>query len=38
MKDILQGNAKEEIIPPFWDGQASERIVDVLLSKCINRP
>lgn len=33
MEDILQGNAKEGIIPPFWDGKASERISDVLVEK-----
>jgi UDP-N-acetylglucosamine 2-epimerase (non-hydrolysing) len=29
---ILDGNAKRGVIPPLWDGRASERIVDVLLS------
>jgi UDP-N-acetylglucosamine 2-epimerase (non-hydrolysing) len=33
MEDILRGNAKQGVIPPFWDGQASERIADVLISK-----
>ena len=28
---ILHGEAKQSSVPPLWDGQASERIADVLL-------
>jgi UDP-N-acetylglucosamine 2-epimerase (non-hydrolysing) len=30
-REILSGNAKKGDIPPLWDGQAAERIVDILL-------
>jgi len=31
MMAILEGRAKKGTIPPFWDGQAAERIAEVLL-------
>jgi UDP-N-acetylglucosamine 2-epimerase (non-hydrolysing) len=31
MMEILEGRAKKGTIPPFWDGQAAERIAEVLL-------
>jgi UDP-N-acetylglucosamine 2-epimerase (non-hydrolysing) len=33
MEDILSGNAKQGVIPPLWDGNASERIADILVEK-----
>ena len=33
MLKILDGEAKEGSIPPFWDGQTAERICAVLLEK-----
>jgi UDP-N-acetylglucosamine 2-epimerase (non-hydrolysing) len=30
-REILSGNGKKGNVPPLWDGQAAERIVDVLL-------
>jgi UDP-N-acetylglucosamine 2-epimerase (non-hydrolysing) len=30
---ILNGNGKEGKIPKFWDGKASERIVNILLGR-----
>lgn len=33
MEDILNGNAKKGVIPPFWDGKASERIANILVEK-----
>jgi UDP-N-acetylglucosamine 2-epimerase (non-hydrolysing) len=30
-REILSGNGKKGSVPPFWDGRAAERIVDVLL-------
>ncbi len=36
MEDILSGNSKQGIIPPLWDGKASERIANVLVSKFFN--
>ena len=31
MMEILEGRATKGTIPPFWDGQAAERITEVLL-------
>lgn len=31
--NILEGRSKKGIIPPLWDGQAAERIRDVLLAE-----
>lgn len=31
-REILSGRGKKGAVPPLWDGQAAERIVDVLLS------
>jgi len=28
----MEGEWKKGIIPPFWDGKTSERIIDVLSS------
>jgi len=33
MEEILKGNAKKGIIPPLWDGQAAERIAEILVGK-----
>jgi UDP-N-acetylglucosamine 2-epimerase (non-hydrolysing) len=33
MEDILNGNAKQGVIPPLWDGKASERIANILVEK-----
>lgn len=33
MEDILNGNAKQGVIPPLWDGKASERIANILVKK-----
>ena len=33
MEDILNGNAKQGVIPPLWDGKASERIANILVDK-----
>ncbi|MEM1326658.1 MAG: UDP-N-acetylglucosamine 2-epimerase (non-hydrolyzing) [Bacteroidota bacterium] len=33
MEAILDGKAKAGIIPPFWDGQTSERIAAILVEK-----
>lgn len=33
LKKIIRGNWKKSIIPKYWDGFASERIVAILLSK-----
>jgi UDP-N-acetylglucosamine 2-epimerase (non-hydrolysing) len=30
-REILSGNAKKGDIPPLWDGQAADRIADILL-------
>ena len=35
---ILAGKGKPGRIPPFWDGRAAGRIVDVLLTKLLNDP
>lgn len=32
-QDILNGKAKKGVIPPLWDGKASERIAEKLLEK-----
>lgn len=32
IKKIMEGEWKKGIIPPFWDGKTSERIIDVLSS------
>jgi UDP-N-acetylglucosamine 2-epimerase (non-hydrolysing) len=37
-QDILGGKGKPGRIPPFWDGHAAERIVDVLLKKLLVDP
>ncbi|MCU0341310.1 MAG: UDP-N-acetylglucosamine 2-epimerase (non-hydrolyzing) [Spirosomaceae bacterium] len=29
--EILEGRAKKGIVPPLWDGQAAERIADILV-------
>jgi UDP-N-acetylglucosamine 2-epimerase (non-hydrolysing) len=31
MRQILRGQIREGIIPPFWDGMAAERIAEILL-------
>ena len=31
--EILEGRAKKGKIPPFWDGKAAERIVDIILKE-----
>lgn len=33
---ILKGHTKKGAIPPLWDGNAAERIVEILREKCIN--
>ncbi len=33
IESILNGNAKEGIVPPLWDGKAAERITSVLFEK-----
>lgn len=33
MESILRGDAKQGVVPPLWDGKASERITDVLVNK-----
>lgn len=33
VKSILNGDMKTGKIPPFWDGKAAERIVDIILEK-----
>lgn len=33
MEAILNGNAKQGVIPPFWDGKAAERIARILVEK-----
>jgi UDP-N-acetylglucosamine 2-epimerase (non-hydrolysing) len=33
MEAILSGQAKEGIIPPFWDGKTAERIADILIDR-----
>lgn len=35
--EILSGNPKKGVIPPFWDGRASERIADIVLENIRNR-
>jgi UDP-N-acetylglucosamine 2-epimerase (non-hydrolysing) len=30
---ILEGKTKRAVVPPLWDGQASERIADVLVGR-----
>jgi len=35
---ILHGEAKQSSVPPLWDGQASERIADVLLESASRSP
>ncbi len=32
-KEILSGNVKKGIIPPFWDGKTAERITEILIEK-----
>jgi len=32
MVEILEGRTKKGIIPPLWDGNAAERIADVLVN------
>lgn len=34
--DILNGNAKKGSVPPLWDGNAAERIAEILREKYIN--
>jgi len=36
MNDILDGNTKQGIIPPLWDGYAAKRIAEILISKYHN--
>jgi UDP-N-acetylglucosamine 2-epimerase (non-hydrolysing) len=31
--NILEGRAKTGVVPPLWDGQAAERIRDILLKE-----
>jgi UDP-N-acetylglucosamine 2-epimerase (non-hydrolysing) len=31
--EILEGRTKEGIIPPLWDGNAAERIADILVKR-----
>jgi len=31
--EILNGNSKKGVIPPLWDGKASERIAEVLINQ-----
>lgn len=31
VNEILSGNPKKGVIPPFWDGRTSERIADIVL-------
>jgi UDP-N-acetylglucosamine 2-epimerase (non-hydrolysing) len=31
---IIEGHEKHGEIPPFWDGQAGDRIVEILVKKC----
>ena len=31
MEEILSGKAKKGVIPPLWDGKASERVADILV-------
>ena len=38
MQKILRGEAKQSAVPPFWDGQASKRIADILLDNAIRSP
>jgi len=33
-KDILSGNMKDGVIPPFWDGKAAVRIAKILADYC----
>jgi len=33
MEAILKGKAKKGIIPPFWDGQAADRIASIIVKK-----
>jgi UDP-N-acetylglucosamine 2-epimerase (non-hydrolysing) len=33
MEAILKGQSKQGVIPPLWDGKASERIAEVLVQK-----
>lgn len=30
-KDILNGDMKKGVIPPFWDGKAAERIAAIIV-------
>ncbi len=30
LKDILEGNAKQGVVPTYWDGNAASRIADVI--------
>ena len=36
MEAILNGQAKKGVIPPLWDGKASERIANILVEKYAN--
>jgi len=36
MGTILNGHAKQGVIPPLWDGKASERIANILVEKYAN--
>ena len=33
LDDVLSGNAKQGIVPPLWDGHASERIAAILIDE-----
>lgn len=35
---VLQGSAKQGHVPPLWDGQAAERIADVLVPQVVREP
>jgi UDP-N-acetylglucosamine 2-epimerase (non-hydrolysing) len=32
-RNVLSGDYKEGVIPPFWDGKTAERIADILIEK-----
>lgn len=38
LSKILAGGAKQSTIPPLWDGQASERIADIVIQGRIGLP
>ncbi len=31
---VIEGHGKHGEIPPFWDGQAGDRIVEILVKEC----